>query len=170
MSLEQKFKTGVLWQDIQHQQLIDLLESFSEADEVGQDKFTYTLAFLVMYVNHHFGLEEAYMEAYAYSGLAAHKLEHAAYIQQLKEFRQAHSRYSKEAGDALQKTILAWILKHIMGDDQKLGKFILIATSFALMRTSPCITRSSRGILTWGTSSAWRVKFSAPEWEKSPSK
>ena len=86
MSLEQKYKTGVLWQDIQHQQLIDLLESFSEAETAGQDKYTYTLAFLVMYVNHHFGLEEAYMEAYAYPGLAAHKVEHAAYIQQLKEF------------------------------------------------------------------------------------
>jgi hemerythrin-like metal-binding protein len=125
MSLEQKYKTGVLWQDIQHQQLVDLLEKFSDADEMGQAMFTYTLAFLVMYVNHHFTLEEAYMQAYGYSDLAAHKQEHADYIAQLKEFRQTHTRYSKEAGDILMKTVLTWILNHIMGSDQKLGKFIL---------------------------------------------
>jgi len=126
MSLEQKYKTGILWQDIQHQQLIELLENFSEADQMGQDTFTYTLAFLVMYVNHHFRLEEAYMEAYTYPDLVAHKREHAAYTMRLKEFRQTHASYSIEAGDILQKTVLNWILKHIMGDDQKLGKFILM--------------------------------------------
>jgi len=125
MSLEQKYKTGVLWQDIQHQQLVDLLEKFSAGDEMGQEMFTYTLAFLVMYVNHHFNLEEEYMQVYAYSDLAVHKKEHAQYIQQLKEFRKTHPRYSKEAGDILMKTVLSWILNHIMAEDQKLGKFIL---------------------------------------------
>ena len=125
MSLEEKYKTGVLWQDIQHQQLVDLLEKFADNNEMGQEMFTYTLGFLVMYVNHHFNLEEEYMQAYNFPDLDGHKKEHAEYVQQLKDFRQAHPQYSKEAGDVLMKTILTWILNHIMGADQKLGKFIL---------------------------------------------
>ena len=87
--------------------------------------FTYTPAFLVMYVNHHFMLEEAYRRAYDSPDPAAHKKEHADYTQQLKTFRQTHTQFSKEAGDILIKTILALILKHILGSDQVLGKFIL---------------------------------------------
>lgn len=127
MSLEQKYKTGVLWQDIQHQQLVELLQKFSGDDEMGQEMFTYTVGFLVMYVNHHFNLEEEYMQVYDYPDLPAHQKEHADFIQQLKEFRQAYPQYSKEAGDVLMKTVLTWILNHIMGVDQKLGKFILTA-------------------------------------------
>jgi hemerythrin-like metal-binding protein len=77
--------------------LIELLEKLTgpNADEIDQNMFSYTVAFLVMYVNHHFSLEEEYMKAYACPDLAFHKKEHAEYVQQLKKFREKYSQHSK---------------------------------------------------------------------------
>ncbi len=126
MGLEKKYKTGILWQDTQHRQLIDLMEKLSDADtrEAKSKMFTYTTAFLAMYVTHHFKLEEQYMKAYEYPDLEFHVKEHQKYINLVKQFRRDHSSFSGEGALFLEKNILEWILNHIMENDQKLGVFI----------------------------------------------
>ena len=124
--MEKKYETGILWQDTQHRQLIDLMEKLSDADskETESKMFTYTTAFLAMYVTHHFNLEAQYMKAYEYPDLESHLEEHQKYIDLVKQFRKDHTSFSVEGALFLEKNILEWILNHIMENDQKLGAFI----------------------------------------------
>ncbi|MCA1787073.1 MAG: hemerythrin family protein [Desulfobacteraceae bacterium] len=127
MKLDITYETGVIWQDFQHKQLIDLFEKIKKArsDEKEKDLYPYTTAFLAMYVNHHFSLEEEYMAKYDYPDTQVHTREHTAFVKELKTFRNAHREYSPEAVDDLLTRVKEWILSHIMENDQKLGKFIL---------------------------------------------
>ena len=129
MSLDQKYFTGVVWQDFQHKELMDLFVKMRKARADKQDKesFRFAIAFLSMYVNHHFKLEEEYMDIYYYPEKESHKKEHKGFIKTLKEFRLKHKDYSEEAIDELMKKINKWILNHIFGDDKKLGSHILAA-------------------------------------------
>lgn len=127
MKLDIKYKTGVVWQDFQHKQLIDLFEKVKDARSNNKDKnlYRYTLAFLAMYVNHHFSLEEKYMEKYKYPDKELHHKEHQAFIKELKEFRSENTDYSEAGTDDLLTRMGEWILSHILENDQKLGEFIL---------------------------------------------
>ncbi len=129
MTLDKKYFTGVVWQDFQHKELMDLFLKLKKARENKKDKdaFRFTIAFLSMYVNHHFKLEEEYMDIYYYPDRQAHQKEHKKYIKTLKDFRSAHTEYSEEAMDKLLAEINHWILDHILGNDKKLGDHILEA-------------------------------------------
>ena len=128
MGLDKKYETGILWQDTQHRQLIDLMEKLSDSNarEADPKMFTYTTAFLAMYVTHHFNLEAQYMTTYEYPDREFHLKEHTKYIAMVKEFRRDHTSFSVEGSVFLEKNILKWILDHIMDNDQKLGEFIRI--------------------------------------------
>jgi len=128
VGFDKKYETGILWQDTQHRQLIDLMEKLSDSNarEADPKMFTYTTAFLVMYVTHHFKLEEQYMKAYGYPESKFHLKEHQNYIDMVKTFRRDHTQFSVEGALFLEKNILKWILEHIMDNDQKLGAFIRI--------------------------------------------
>jgi len=127
MELGDKYQTGVLWQDFQHGQLIDLFDKIQKARENRTDEnlYRYTLAFLAMYVTHHFKLEEQYMEAYNYPDAEVHKKEHQAFVAELKLFRNQQNEYSDEGAEDLLTRVGEWILSHILDVDQDLGKFIL---------------------------------------------
>lgn len=127
MELSKEYETGVLWQDFQHKQLIDLFEKIKEAKANDKDKnlYRYTLAFLAMYVNHHFKLEEQYMRQYKYPDAAEHIREHKGFVKELKDFRADKMDYSEEASEELLVRIGEWILSHILGVDKTLGAYIL---------------------------------------------
>lgn len=127
MYLDKKYKTGVLWQDFQHGQLIDLFKKIKEARAQDKDKnlYRYTIAFLVMYVNHHFRLEEQYMEEYKYKDAQAHIEEHKKFIEELKMFRNEKNEYTTEASEELLTRIEEWVLSHILDTDQHLGEYIV---------------------------------------------
>jgi hemerythrin-like metal-binding protein len=126
MGFDVKYETGVVWQDFQHKQLIDLFQKIKEARANKKDEnlFRYTVAFLAMYVNHHFSLEEEYMEKYQYPGKGAHHKEHQDFVKELKAFRDENKGYSQRASDDLLTRMEDWILTHILEDDQKLGEHI----------------------------------------------
>lgn len=127
MALDVKYETGVIWQDFQHKQLIDLFEQIKQAKKNQKDKnlYRYTVAFLAMYVNHHFRLEEEYMKKYNYPDTKTHIDEHQNFIKELKEFRVDNYDYSQEGSDDLVSRMGEWILDHILGDDIALGAYIL---------------------------------------------
>ena len=129
MALDQKYFTGVVWQDFQHQELMTLFSLLikARADKQDKDAFRFAVAFLSMYVNHHFKLEEEYMDIYYYPEKNSHRKEHKKFVKTLKEFRIEHQGYSEEAIDELLKKINQWILNHIFGDDKQLGLHILNA-------------------------------------------
>ncbi|NOX34701.1 MAG: hemerythrin family protein [Deltaproteobacteria bacterium] len=127
MAFDAKYETGVLWQDFQHKQLIDLFGKIKEAGSDDKDKnlYRYTIAFLAMYVNHHFKLEEEYMGKYNYPDKELHEKKHREFVKELKEFRAENKNYSRAGTDDLMMRMGEWILSHILENDQKLGKFIL---------------------------------------------
>ena len=127
MNFDVKYETGVVWQDFQHRQLIELAEKIKKAktDKKDQNLFRYTLAFLAMYVNHHFKLEEEYMQKYDYPDLAVHQKEHQSFVKEFKEFKEDNKEYSEAGINDLLTRISEWILSHILENDQKLGEYIL---------------------------------------------
>jgi hemerythrin-like metal-binding protein len=126
MAFDAKYETGVVWQDFQHKQLIDLFQKIKEARANKKDEnlFRYTVAFLAMYVNHHFSLEEEYMGKYQYPGKDAHHKEHQDFVKEIKAFRDENKGYSQRASDDLLTRMEDWILTHILEDDQRLGRHI----------------------------------------------
>lgn len=127
MKLQDKYKTGVLWQDFQHGQLIELFEKIEQARQEKTDKnlYRYTLAFLAMYVNHHFKLEEQYMIKYNYPDTDDHVKEHKDFVKELKVFRRQKESYSEKRAQELLTRIGEWVLGHILDTDKHLGRFIL---------------------------------------------
>ncbi len=122
-----QYSTGVVWQDFQHKQLMDLFLKVKDAktQKKGEEVFKYSLAFLAMYVNHHFKLEEEYMDIYYYPEREAHRKEHKELIKRIKFFRKSHKTYDDDAVDKLLITLNNWIRDHILGDDKKLGDYII---------------------------------------------
>jgi hemerythrin len=126
MVLDQKYITGVIWQDFQHKELMNLFTKLQKArEDKDKESFQFAVAFLAMYVNHHFKLEEQYMDIYNYPEKELHKKEHREYIKTIRDFREKHKDHSEEAIGKLLKIINKWILNHIFGDDKKLGNHIL---------------------------------------------
>ena len=125
--MDKKYETGILWQDTQHQQLIDLMEKLSDSNAKESDPklFVYTTAFLAMYVTHHFSLEEQYMKTYGYPDLEFHLKEHKKYLAMVMQFRKEHTTFSREGAIFLEQSIIKLILEHITENDQKLGEFIV---------------------------------------------
>ncbi len=121
------YETGVLWQDLQHKELIDRFNMLSgkNLQEMDSKTFTSTTGFLVIYAHHHFMLEEGYMEKYEYPDTEYHKSAHRKFIKRLKDLRKSHSTFSQDAIDKLLTEIKGWILNHILENDKKLGWYIL---------------------------------------------
>jgi hemerythrin len=127
MALGKKYSTGVVWQDFQHRQLMDLFFKVKEAKakKTGDDVFKYSLSFLAMYVNHHFKLEEEYMDIYYYPDTDLHKKEHKDLIKKIKSFRKNYTEHSEQSINKLLITLNDWILNHILENDKKLGEYII---------------------------------------------
>ena len=107
--------------------MLYLFEQIKQAKTEKKDKnlYLFTIAFLAMYVNHHFKLEEQYMKKYKFPDADDHIKEHRNFIKELKVFRSEKNEYSEDASEELLTRIGEWILSHIMDVDQELGKFIL---------------------------------------------
>lgn len=127
MNLDLQFQTGLLWQDVQHNEWITLLNELEKARKDKQDHllFSKVISFVVMYVTHHFSIEEEYMKRYEYPDIKFHIEEHRLYILRLKDFREKHREYSDEAISKIIESMTEWIYSHIMENDKKLGKFVL---------------------------------------------
>ncbi len=125
--LDVKYKTGVIWQDCQHEDWISLLVRLREAKKRKNDRklFHQILSFLVMYVSSHFSLEKLYMEEYGYPEKRFHLEEHRLFTLRLKDFRDKYTGYEEEAINRIIDSINEWVYSHIQENDKKLGAFIL---------------------------------------------
>ena len=127
MALDVKYKTGVLWQDFQHKQLIDLFKRLkkSSINKKEQNLYRYTIAFLAMFVKYHFAIEEKYMEKYDYPDKDVHYKEHQNFVKEIKKLRSGNNGYSRSGSEELLTQIDTWIYSHILENDKKLGEFII---------------------------------------------
>jgi len=121
----QGLATGVRQIDLQHQELIGLINELEAAQEAGAEAVAEVLPRLSAYVLFHFGTEESMMEALPGRGVHVEKHlgEHRRFAEQVAAIRGSAPSAAELA--AFVEYLKAWIVEHIMKTDQDLAKLIL---------------------------------------------
>lgn len=122
-----EYNIGIEYIDQDHKKLLHLLNQFSIAYDYAQcEEFEReALEDLVSWTKYHFKREEKLMEDYGYPGLAAHKEEHQAMMDQVEEYV---SIYNREGHDSLKQVtnlLTFWLINHIQESDTKYRDYLL---------------------------------------------
>jgi hemerythrin-like metal-binding protein len=107
--------------DEQHMGLIGLINKLGSGAPVP-----IVLDELQIYVDEHFRDEERMMAAAGYPGIAAHKLQHAAFEEWLEASRQA-SRSGEVVGllrDSISSYLKTWLVNHILVSDKAYSGYL----------------------------------------------
>jgi hemerythrin len=112
--------------DAQHKRLFALAGELHDAMSHGRsaDVLEQSLARLVDYTKDHFAAEERLMDAYKYSELPAHRMEHEKLTAQVMEFQEKFRRRQALLSVELLQFLKTWLEKHISGSDQKYAVLI----------------------------------------------
>jgi len=117
--------TGVRQIDLQHQELIEILNELEAAHAAGHaaEALDEVLPRLEAYVLFHFATEEGLAAAHDPDHVAAHRREHAGFAARVAELRAG----PLAAADlpALIDYLKRWLVEHIMKTDRALGARIL---------------------------------------------
>jgi len=118
--------SDLIWQDTQHQELLDILEVLKKSPEAGfelMDK-------LDIYIAHHFGLEEKYMHLTEYPNIEVHTGLHRKFADKIHELKQSKNIVEEGFRDnEFRKNIIeflsSWLINHLMGIDKELEAHIM---------------------------------------------
>lgn len=118
--------TGIRQIDLQHQELIDIINDLEAAHLAGRQEqaLKEVLPQLAAYVLFHFGTEEAMMNrAPQCGGHAAHHLnEHRLFAEKIAAFRARPATPSELA--ELVAYLNAWLIEHIMKTDREMASLL----------------------------------------------
>lgn len=123
-------ETGQARIDEEHRALVAALNRLHEAVDQGTDRAEVEriLAFLRDYTVTHFATEEELMLRHRYPGTSAHFAAHADLVLRLSDLLAEHraSRSGAPAGalEGLLAFLEAWLVEHILRQDQDLGAFL----------------------------------------------
>jgi len=124
--------TGVRQIDLQHQELIDLINELESAYETGQDAQALidVLPRLSAYAMFHFGTEEGLMEQAAKGTPLeqAHLGEHQLFADKLTLMKNEVDATPRQTVGKLLDYLKSWLQAHIMKTDKELAKVILSRT------------------------------------------
>jgi hemerythrin-like metal-binding protein len=140
------FETGLAEIDTQHRRLVELVNDLGERIDSGQpEHIDQTLTALAEYTVYHFGSEESLMEA---SGVAAehanhHRETHRRFVAQVTEWMQTRQAQGQLSPGQLLDYLANWLIFHILGDDQSLGRQILSIRSGMTASAAYASDRSS---------------------------
>lgn len=119
------YNTGVAEVDHEHQELIQLINDLHAEVESGGDKAAVGdfLGEVFAKIAAHFALEETVMRKHGYDEYAAHKAEHEALLDQIRDIMDDYEggAYS-DAGEALATTVRDWFINHFKTKDARLHK------------------------------------------------
>jgi hemerythrin len=120
-----EFNTGVAEVDHEHRELIDLINQLHDQLQRDPDKDT-VAAFLgevFARISAHFALEETVMRKHRYDEYAAHKAEHEALLDEIRDIMDDYEAGSfSDAGTALATTVQDWFINHFKTKDARLHK------------------------------------------------
>ncbi|WP_210398272.1 bacteriohemerythrin [Motiliproteus sediminis] len=111
--------------DAQHRQLLELIVALdSSADVQLEGDAAYSLlGTLSDYVKNHFSDEERWMEEIGYPELAAHREEHARFVDHnLDNARELLCHGSMPKADLVHH-LTQWLLTHIKGSDHRIAEW-----------------------------------------------
>ncbi|HEY3375751.1 MAG TPA: bacteriohemerythrin [Candidatus Aquicultor sp.] len=127
-----ELKTGVSDVDKQHKELINLINNLHDAliQGKGKERVEEALTFLSNYVVEHFKCEEDLMLKHNYTGFPAHKREHERFVYDVTALANDFKQTANPSFLAitLQKSIVDWLVNHILKVDKEMAKFIIEKT------------------------------------------
>ena len=115
--------SDLLWQDTQHQALFDLIDRIKEVP-FDPD----ILVQLKLYAEHHFVLEETYMEALAYPHRDEHIEAHDRFREELAAMLDTDPTMHHALQVSLSDFLYKWLKLHVLGIDKKLEDYVLKST------------------------------------------
>lgn len=118
-----EFETGVAEVDHEHQELVGLINDLHRQiqDDAGRDRVTEFLGEVFARISAHFALEETVMRKHRYDEYQAHKAEHEALLDQIRDIMDDYEAgaYS-DAGEVLATTVRDWFVNHFKTKDARL--------------------------------------------------
>jgi len=125
---DHSLETGYMKIDNQHMELFSKVNKLIEASNQGKSKEVIykVLKFLTEYVVMHFQTEEDLMRRYYYEDYTAHKKIHDDFKVTVGELsaQLEEKGPTREMIALITKTINAWLVNHIKGDDYRMAVFI----------------------------------------------
>ena len=112
---DETFSVGLEQFDSQHRQLIELINRLHDAFALNEHAATLSAILNEMtdYANAHFAAEEAMMAQYNYPETAAHKLQHAGFIDRLLCFRGDQQGGNTELAMEVLLFLYQWLGNHV---------------------------------------------------------
>ena len=128
----ESFITGNDVVDNDHREICLLVEDVLASSELSrEDKVGTAIDFLAYYVVHHFANEEKLMDECDYPDSEEHKKEHSDFLKTATEIKNRFDNNGYSLGELtdnnlnlsmeINKIVVAWLSKHIMGSDKKLA-------------------------------------------------
>jgi hemerythrin-like metal-binding protein len=118
-----EFETGVADVDHEHRELVELINGLHDKIESGGDR-RQILDFLgevFARIAAHFALEESIMRKHRYDEYEAHKAEHEALLDEIRDIMDtAESDPSETYRAALSSTVRDWFVNHFKSKDARL--------------------------------------------------
>jgi hemerythrin-like metal-binding protein len=107
--------------DEQHKKLVELINDLYNKFYEGIDNQYLETLFseLEKYAVYHFDYEERFMELYGFKGYKEHKQEHESFKKKIGDYKQSLDAGKTKDIIDLVTFLKDWLLKHIMGTDQK---------------------------------------------------
>lgn len=129
---KEKYKIGVELIDQQHEELFkrvsDFIRSVQSKGE-WEDKLVKvkeTLVFMQEYVVTHFDDEEIYQQSINYPEYEKHKDIHKKFKSAISDYvkRFEDEGYTEQLIQEFGGKLMAWLIRHVAGDDQKIGDYV----------------------------------------------
>lgn len=127
MEWQDQYKIGIPIIDTQHKHLFLASSELNDALAKGLRPATIDtcLTQVGFYVARHFAMEEQYMEASSYPGLAEQIDAHRYFTQHFSEIKNDFQQngLSPNVVKAIQNELGVWLKNHVLGLDQAFGEF-----------------------------------------------
>jgi hemerythrin-like metal-binding protein len=121
MNDEIGYKLGIIWQDVQHRRIVEIIKKLNTNQNVD-----YKIIFdqLVFYIEDHFDTEEQYMREFAYDKTESHIEEHKTFRNRI--FGVTNACFSYNAfHSSISLYLDEWFRNHILVVDKELAVFLL---------------------------------------------
>lgn len=123
-----EYLLGVNEIDSQHKKLVEYANDLYDVASVGgqeyEKKMQSVLKNLTDYTLYHFGAEEEFMKKHDYLGIAAHKMAHDSFINEVKNQMKLLSADNAASGLKFYSFVANWVLTHIAKADKIWAKFV----------------------------------------------
>lgn len=118
-----EFETGVPDVDHEHRELVNLINRLHQEMVAGADKARLSdfLGEVFARIAAHFALEESIMRKHRYDEYAAHKAEHEALLDEIRDIMDA-AHEGANSSVALSRTVRDWFINHFKSKDAQLHR------------------------------------------------